>query len=232
MRINKYLASAGVASRRKCEEFVTMGAVAVNGVVVRDLATDVLASDKVTVRGKAVTPAVDKVYVIMNKPKDVVCTCSDERGRKTVLDILPHAVKGARLFPVGRLDFTSEGLLILTNDGEFTRSVTHPSSKIEKVYVATLEKKFDRRDAEKLETGVDIDGEMTLPAKVRVIGKDPLRGDIVEIVITQGRNRQVRRMFYAIGYNVHALTRVRIGRLDLGDLKVGECRVLDCPPLV
>ena len=136
MRINKYLAECGLASRRKCEEFITDGKVSVNGTVVTDLATQISASDVVTVGGKRVSPVTKHVYLMMNKPKGCVTTVSDDRGRKTVIDIVLADFQDTRLFPVGRLDYDTEGLLILTTDGDLCNRITHPSSEIEKIYVA------------------------------------------------------------------------------------------------
>ncbi|MCL2846637.1 MAG: rRNA pseudouridine synthase [Firmicutes bacterium] len=218
MRINRYLAQSGVASRRRCEELVTGGLVTVNDLVVRDLATQVSPTDVVKVSGKVVKAAEEFVYVMLNKPKGYVTTCNDEHGRKTVMSLVPNDV---RLFPVGRLDYDTTGLLILTNDGEFTKRVTHPSSEVGKTYVVKTSHDITPTDIEKLCKGVMVDEVMTSPAQARALGKRE-----AELVIHEGRNRQVRRMFEALGLEVVALRRVAVGSLTLGPLKVGEYRII------
>lgn len=237
MRINKFLASCELGSRRKVEELVTGGRVAVNGKIVRDLSTQVLETDTVTVDGASVLKNEELVYVIMNKPMKTITAVTDFAGekfknpRRTVLDVLfndlPPNMPRPRVFPIGRLDYDTEGLLLLTNDGEFAESITHPSKKIEKTYVATLDRDFARTDIPKLENGIMLDGEITHPAKAQIIGKN-----IVELTITQGRNRQVRKMFEAIGYVVTNLKRIRIGQISLGKLRVGEFKILNTRPKV
>jgi len=162
------------------------------------------------------------IYILLNKPKGVVTTCDDEKGRKTVLDLIDkRELEGKRIFPVGRLDYDTEGLLILTNDGDFTRKMTHPSSKVKKVYVATLDKNIIDEDLKTLEQGIEIEGEKTHPAMARNI-----KSNVVELTITQGRNRQVRKMFEALGYKVVYLKRIAVGRIRLGNLKTGEWRFI------
>ena len=226
MRLNRYLALCGIASRRRCEEYITAGRVCVNDKTVYGLATIVAETDTVKVDGNEVIPSTEYIYIILHKPKGVVTTCDDERGRKTVIDMIPKTVLQARrVFPVGRLDYDTSGLLILTNDGEFTKRVTHPSSRIPKTYLAKLDKPVTSSDLLKLEKGVEIDGEKTHPAKAT--GKQ----NLVELTITQGRNRQVRKMFEALGYKVLDLKRTSIGRLRLGSLRRGEYKVISKPTL-
>ena len=230
MRINKYLALCGVASRRKAEQLVLNGNVFVNGKEIRDLATVIQSGDKVEINEKVVAPQ-EFVYIMMNKPRGYVTTCSDEKNRKTVIDLLENVDE--RIFPVGRLDYDTEGLLLLTNDGDFAKELTHPSKKVPKTYVATLDKPIDATDLKQLETGVIIDGEKTFPAKAKIISPSvgaisnrPLNSRcIVQLTITQGRNRQVRKMFAALGYDVKHLKRTAIGGFVLGDLRVGEWRI-------
>ena len=226
MRINRYLAGCNLGSRRACEDLVTGGVVAVNGRVVRDFATIIGETDKVTVNGRAVKPQGGFIYIIMNKPRGYITSCRDERGRKTVLDLIPQS-KQTRIFPVGRLDCDTEGLLILTNDGEFANALAHPNAKIEKTYHATLDIPFRPTDTEKLQNGIDIDGEMTHPARVKI-----LADRVVAVTVTQGRNRQVRRMFSALGYCVMHLNRVSIGKLTVGNLKIGDFTVTDLKPVI
>lgn len=222
MRINKYLASCGIGARRKCEEFVSGGKVRINGQIITDLATQVTEGDVVEFNGKVATPHQENIYIILNKPRGYVTTCDDERGRRTILDLIDNAkLGGALVFPVGRLDYDTEGLLILTNDGDFARAVSHPSSRVEKTYVATVDKAVLTKDLRTLERGVMVDGEMTHPAKVQAI--TPNR---IKLVITQGRNRQVRKMLAALGYTVTHLERTAVGALTLGNLKRGEWTVI------
>jgi len=218
MRINKYLASCGIGSRRKCEEYILNGLVTINDKVIKDLSTTINPKDIVKFESKVIKPDNKLVYILLNKPKGVVTTCNDERGRTTVLDLInPTAIDNARIFPVGRLDYNTEGLLILTNDGEFARKMTHPSSQVEKVYVVTVDRKVKEDDIKMLENGVMIDGEITHPAKAKVT-----KPNIVELTITQGRNRQVRKMFESLGYRVTHLKRTKVGKWTLGTLKVGD----------
>ena len=236
-RINKFLASCELGSRRKVEELVTSGRVSVNGKVVRDLSTQIKEDDKVEVDNAPIIQNEEKVYIIMNKPIKTITAVTDIIGekfknpRRTVLDVLfetfPPNMPRPRVFPIGRLDYDTEGLLLLTNDGAFAESITHPSKKIEKTYVATLNKDFPRLDLPKLENGIMIDGEKTFPAKANLLGKN-----IVELTITQGRNRQVRKMFDAIGYTVINLKRIRIGQITLGKLRTGEYKILNTRPKV
>ncbi|MCL2570087.1 MAG: rRNA pseudouridine synthase [Firmicutes bacterium] len=218
MRINKYLASCGIASRRKCEEIISQGRVKLNDGVVRNLATIVKNDDVVELDGNAISPNTNLVYIVLNKPRGYVTTCSDDKGRKTVMDLIrSDQYKSTRLFPVGRLDYDTSGLLLLTNDGDWARIITHPSSMITKTYVATLDNEIKRSDINLLERGVLIDDHMTQPAKVT-----PTDKKIVQIVISEGRNKQVRKMFETLGYNVEKLERIAVGNLTLAKLKIGE----------
>ncbi len=221
MRLNKYLASCGVASRRASEKFITAGLVKINGKVVTDLSAQVNeAKDRVTVEGKPVVLTVKKVYIMLNKPKGYVTTASDERGRKTVFELLK--IK-ERVFPIGRLDLKSEGLLLFSNDGELAHRLMHPNFKVNKVYRVRLDRPFHPDDLTPLESGVDLDGEMTAPCQVRYFMDTP---DRMEIKIHEGKKNQVRRMYEALGYNVKALKRVRYGPLLLQNLDRGQMRSL------
>lgn len=224
MRIAKFLAAAGVASRRKCEEIILEGNVKVNGKTVEELGTQVdPARDDVRVNRKKIELKQEKIYIMFNKPLGCVCTCEDERGRTTVLDY----IKGIdeRIYPVGRLDFTTEGLLILTNDGDLAFRLTHPSNEVNKRYLAIVDSEITSDDVRKLEKGVFIEGGKTAPAKVKLLKVSPTRTELT-IIIHEGRNRQVRRMFEAIGKNVVFLKRISVGDMNLGDLKKGEYRFL------
>ena len=228
MRINRYLAECGLASRRKCEEFVTEGRVTVNGKVITDLSTQIEAGDVVTVGGKRVSPVSKHVYLMLNKPKGCVTTVSDDRGRKTVMDIVRADYPDTRLFPVGRLDYDTEGLLILTTDGDLCNRLTHPSSEIEKVYTAKTEGRVTEDDLAELRRGVVLgDGKKTGKCRAYLLAYDSKTNiSTVEVAIKEGMNREVRRMFEAIGKNVVFLKRVAIGDLRLRGVDRGSYRKL------
>jgi len=224
MRINKFLAYSGVASRRAADELINDGVVKINGKVC-SLGDDVdVSSDKVTVNGKPVNVVKKYDYYIMNKPKGYVCTVKDDKGRKTVMDLLPNNAK--RLFPVGRLDYDTEGLLILTNDGELTYKLTHPKNEVPKTYLVKTEKPVSDEDLSKLRSGVYIDGVKTKKCNVRLVEsyKD---GAKLHVTISEGKNRQVRKMFEAVGNCVDFLKRIKIGDLTLTGLDRGEVRQLN-----
>lgn len=223
IRLQKYLAMANVASRRASEQYILDGRVKVNGKVVCELGTKVNESDKVEFDGEIINIVKKKYYIMLNKPTGYVTTASDEFDRKTVLDLVSD-IKD-RIFPVGRLDADTEGLLLLTNDGDFTYKISHPSNRKEKVYHAFVKGIITRAEADKLRRGVEIDGRYTAPAKVEVleVGKNSC---LCEIRICEGRNRQVRKMLDAVGHSVIELTRVAIGNVNLGNLPVGKWRHL------
>ncbi len=225
MRINRYLAECGVDSRRKCERYVIDGRVTVNGRTVTDLAAQISPRDSVAVDGKKVTPVAKHVYLIMNKPKGCVTTVSDDRGRKTVLDIVRGDYPDTRLFPVGRLDYDTEGLLILTTDGDLCNRLTHPSSEIEKVYSAKVEGEVSESELAAIRRGVEIDGKKTKKCRAVLVGYDrKTNHSSVEVAITEGMNREVRKMFEAVGRHVTFLKRVAIGDLRLRGVDRGSYR--------
>lgn len=221
-RLQKVMAELGVASRRKCEELILQGKVKVNGQVVSELGTKVDKQNAVIeVEGRKLEALTDKVYVLLNKPVGYITSAKDQFGRPTVLDLV-SGVK-ARIFPVGRLDYDTEGLLILTNDGELTYRITHPSHNIDKTYQAVVKGRISAQDIAAFKQGIIIEGYKTAPARleiIRMLGEDTL----VHITIHEGRNRQVRKMCDAIGHKVLKLKRICIGKLELGDLKVGSWR--------
>jgi len=226
MRINKFLAECGIASRRNCETLVTAGRVKVNGKTVTMLATDVDPElDLVSVDEKPVKPIARHLYIALNKPKGYVCTTSDEFGRKTVMDFFEGKYPGKRIFPVGRLDYDTEGLLILTTDGDLSNRLMHPRNEISKTYVAKIEGEIAESDLNKLRQGVILDGVKTKKCKVRLLGTEN-NVSRVEVVITEGRNRQVRRMFESINRDVIFLKRTAIGDIKLGGLYRGNFREL------
>lgn len=223
MRLQKYLAHCGVASRRKSESFIQDGRVKVNGHIVTDMGVVIDPSkDRVSVDGRRVTPSARRSYYLFYKPRGVVCTTSDEKGRQCVADFFKQQKN--RLYPVGRLDKDSEGLLIVTNDGDLANRVMHPRFCIEKEYSVTLDKPYEKRHADALLAGIDI-GEKNMAAAKRVDFRVRQDGrSVVYITLTQGLNREVRRMMEAQGYGVLRLCRRRIGALTLGQLKPGQSK--------
>jgi len=225
MRLQKYMAMCGVAARRKCEEIILSGRVKVNGVVIDQMGTQVEEGDVVELDGAVITPQEEKRYIIYHKPAGEVTTVSDDKGRETVMD--RFADFPVRIYPVGRLDYDSEGLLLLTNDGEMAQRLTHPSCEVDKVYLARVTGNPSNEAIERLRRGVFMEGDerRTYPAAVRVVRDESLFSDIV-VTIHEGRNRQVRRMFDAVGHKVLLLRRIRFGPLELGDLRRGQWREL------
>lgn len=223
MRINKYIAASGLCSRRKADELISNGNVKVNGASMREPGYDVKEGDKVVVNGKPIETKQKLEYVAINKPLGVVTTVSDDRDRETVMEIVADV--DARLFPVGRLDYNTSGLLIMTNDGDMAYRLTHPKHEVTKTYVAVVQGVLSDARVNKLRQGVDIGGFVTSPAKVKII-KGTKTSTTVEITIHEGKNRQVRKMFAAVGNKVVALERVAIGDIKLGRLAVGHYRKL------
>ncbi len=222
MRINKFLAEAGVGSRRACDKLIEEGSVLVNGKPCV-MGQDVSSNDVITVNGKRISSVKKFEYYILNKPKGYVCTVSDDKGRKTVMDLLPKLT--TRIFPVGRLDYDTEGLLILTNDGDLTFRLTHPKNEIPKTYLVKIEGEITELALSKLRAGVYIDGVKTNKCNVRVV-EELKTGTKLSITITEGRNRQVRKMFEAVGKEVVFLKRIKIGDLTLRGLDRGKSRKL------
>lgn len=217
-RLNKFLANNGVCSRRKADEYIESGRVSINGVVVTELGTKVTEKYKVWVDGKEITDDSQKMYVKLNKPTGVVSTAKEQFGRQCVTDLVDAKV---RLYPVGRLDMYSEGLILLTNDGEFANRITHPRSHVSKTYEVTLTQEVLDEDIEKLKSGVDIGGYVTKKAEVTRLDEN-----VLKIVIYEGKNRQIRKMCEVTGYKVKKLKRIKIGELELGNLKIGKYEFL------
>lgn len=224
MRLNKYLASCGAASRRGADELIRSGRVKVNAAVVTEpgarVETD---NDTVTLDGKKVTPVSKMTYIMLYKPKGCITSVRDDKGRKTVYDYLD--VEVPHLVPVGRLDYDTEGLLLLTNDGELANRLTHPSGEVPKTYLVRAEGQFPEHILAKLRKGVEIDGVKTKRSKVKLLEQDEKEGKLL-VAITEGRNRQIRRMFEAVERNVVFLKRMAIGELRLGGLARGKWRYL------
>lgn len=231
-RLQKYLASSGIASRRKAEEYILDGKIKVNGIVITELGTKVNPEqDKIEFEGKEVKKQERKVYVLLNKPIDYVTTVKDQFNRNTVIELV-KPVGDVKLLPVGRLDMYTSGALILTNDGDFIYHVTHPKHEIEKTYTVTLRGKIQNEEVEKLRKGVTINEEeeeyITKPAKVRILKIDEEKNiSRLEITIHEGKNRQVRKMCEAVGRKVIALHRSKIGNITVKDLKIGQWRYLN-----
>jgi len=222
MRINKYIASAGVTSRRKADELIEAGKVKVNGKVLENPGYQVEDSDLVEVDGVAIKPASKLVYYLLNKPCGFVTSTADKEGRRVVTELVPDEI---RVFPVGRLDYNTSGLLILTNDGELANKLMHPSGEFDKTYLVRCTGIVTRAEASRLAKGVDIGGFVTSPAEVKLIRHDK-NSTVAEITIHEGKNRQVRRMFEALGHEVTELQRIRLGNLTIGKLALGQCRKL------
>lgn len=223
MRINKYIAQAGLCSRRKADELIANGNVKINGAVLKEPGYEVAAGDKVEVNGTQISAKQKTEYVLINKPTGMVTTVSDDKERLTVMDVVADI--DARLFPVGRLDYNTSGALIMTNDGEMAYRLTHPKHEVYKTYRARVAGILSNEKAARLRRGVDIGGFVTSPAKVNII-KGTQHSTIVEISIHEGKNRQVRKMFAAVGNPVQELERIAIGEIRLGHLKPGHYRKL------
>ncbi|WAA13802.1 pseudouridine synthase [Fervidibacillus halotolerans] len=223
-RLQKVIARAGIASRRKAEQLILGGKVTVNGQIVTELGTKVSSKDIIEVEGIKVEKE-EPVYFLLYKPRGVLSTVSDDKGRKTVIDFFPEL--DYRIFPVGRLDFDTSGLILLTNDGDLANKLMHPKFEMDKTYIAKVKGIPSRRDLKKLQNGIQLEDGVTAPAKVKFRSGDRKKGTaIIEITIHEGRNRQVRRMFDAIGYPVLKLKRERYAFLTLDGLAPGEYRPL------
>ena len=221
-RLHKYMARCGIASRRKSEEMVFAGRVKVNSMQVSEIVMIDDEIDKVEVDGVEIAPEENKVYVIINKPTDVITSVKDQFGRKTVLDFVDVE---ERIFPVGRLDYDTSGLLLLTNDGEVTYKLSHPSQEINKVYEAEALGRFTESEIAEFEAGLQIEDFLTSPAEIKILS---VQKDIsnVRITIHEGRNRQVRKMCEKVGHPVIKLKRIKFGEIEIGGLKPGEWRFL------
>lgn len=223
-RLQKVIAHAGFASRRKAEQFIQEGKVSVNGRVVTELGTKVSETDEIEVNGIPVERE-EPVYFLLYKPRGCISAVEDDKGRQVVTDYLEEVPE--RIYPVGRLDYDTSGVLLLTNDGEFANLMTHPKHEIDKVYVAKVEGVPSKETLRQLEKGVRLDDGRTAPATARLLKKDRAKGKaIVELTIHEGKNRQVKRMFEAVGHSVEKLKRERLGFLNVDGMDPGEYREL------
>ena len=217
-RLQKLIARAGICSRREAEKFISAGRVTVDGKIIRELGAKASINQKICVDGKPLHFDEENIYLMLNKPRGYVSTVHDERGRKTILDLIDVS---ERVYPVGRLDLNSEGLIILTNDGDLTNSLIHPRFEVSKTYRAKISGEITEEKLDRLRAGIELDDGLTAPAEIYWLDKD-----LVEVTIREGRNRQVRRMFAAIGCDVKRLRRIKFAGLTLDGLKVGKFREL------
>lgn len=223
-RLQKVIANSGICSRRKAEELILAGKVKVNGQVINELGTKVTEKDEIIVDGKLVETE-EKVYFLLNKPRGVVTTTSDDKGRKTVVDLIDT---DKRIYPIGRLDYDTTGVLILTNDGEFDNLIMHPKSEIDKVYLAKVKGIATGEEVKKLESGVEVEGIMLSSSRVKIKKIDKEKEEsFIELTIHEGKNHQVKKMLNAVGLLVDKLTRERIAFLTTDKLKSGEYRKLN-----
>ena len=223
-RLQKLIAQSGYCSRRKAEELISEGRVKVNGKVVTELGTKADVEDIITVDGKKINME-RKVYILMNKPRNVVCSAKDDRGRPTVVDLIEGV--GERIYPIGRLDFDTTGVLLLSNDGDLTNKLIHPSKEIDKTYRVTIDGFANEDQLERIRRGIKLDGVMTSEAIVEVskINKEK-RKSIINITIHEGKNHQVKRMFNTVGLKVVKLNRIEFAGFKVGGLKEGQYRLL------
>lgn len=219
MRINKYIATCGICSRREADELIKSGKVRVNGNVVKELGMQIQDSDEVHVNGNKICNLGSKIYIMLNKPQGYVTTVKEQFNRPCVMDLIDEDL---RVFPVGRLDMYSEGMLLLTNDGEFMNKIIHPRTHVPKTYKVTTNNVVNLEHVDRLQSGVDIGGYITQKAKVFNV-----RDNSFEITIFEGKNRQIRKMCMAVGLKVVSLKRIKIGQLELGNLKSGKYRYLN-----
>lgn len=217
-RLQKIIARAGICSRREAEKLILAGKVSVDGKIICELGAKAELNQKIRVDGKLLTLDVEKIYIMLNKPRGYVSTTKDERGRKTILELIDIS---ERIYPIGRLDLNSEGLILLTNDGELTTALIHPRFEVKKTYRTKISGVLTEEKLDLLRAGIELDDGLTAPAEIYMLDKD-----LVEITIHEGRNRQVRRMFSAIGCDVKRLRRIKFANLTLDGLKVGKWREL------
>ena len=223
-RLQKVIANSGYCSRRKAEELISKGKVYVNGEKITELGTKVNKTDAIEVEGKVLSLEEDKVVYLLNKPRGIISSVSDDKGRKTGVDLIDTK---KRIYPIGRLDYDTTGLILLTNDGELANTLMHPNNKVEKKYVAKLNKYFEISDLKKLEHGIKVDGVKCIPTRVKIKKNDKEKDySIVEISILEGRNHIIKRVFMELNYLVDKLTRIEYAFLNLDGLKSGEYRQL------
>lgn len=219
MRLNKFIASSGICSRRKADELIIAGKIKINGKVVNELGIDVSENDKIEYNNEVLSVTEEKIYLMLNKPVGYITTAKEQFDRKCVMDLIHEKT---RVFPIGRLDKDTEGMLLLTNDGELTNKLTHPSHEVRKKYIVNTDTVIKKEMIEKLKNGVDIGGYITKKADVKLLDKNN-----IEIIISEGKNRQIRKMCENNNIHLISLKRVAIGSLTLGDLKLGQYKKLN-----
>lgn len=223
-RLQKFIANSGYCSRRKAEELISKGQVYVNGEMVTELGTKVSGNEDIVVEGVTLGKQTRKKYYLLNKPRGYICSVSDDKGRKVVTDLIDT---NERIYPVGRLDYDTTGVLLLTNDGEFANILMHPSNEVEKTYLAIIEGIMTTEEIYELKGGVVVDGVKVIPKRVKIKKKDLEKNKSkVEVTIVEGRNHIVKKMFEAVGHPVNKLTRERLAFLDVKGLQSGEYRYL------
>jgi 23S rRNA pseudouridine2605 synthase len=225
-RLNKKIADAGICSRRKADELIESGVVKVNGVVVKELGTQVSDKDEVEVNDKLIEK-VEKKYLVMNKPRGVICSAKDDLGRKTVIDLLPPYYQQYRVFPVGRLDYDTKGVLLLTNDGDFMNMLVGPRSGLQKIYLVRIDGMILKETVTRLESGIILDGKQTLPCLIDIESIDRKnQSTLVKVTLTEGKYHQIKAMFELVGHKVKHLTRVVFGNITVNELGDGMAREL------
>ena len=223
-RIQKVIADSGYTSRRKAEELIKQGKVEVNGNIITELGTKVSGTDNIVVEGTLLKKNENKEYYMLNKPRGVISSVSDDKNRKTVVDLIQTET---RIYPIGRLDWDTTGLILLTNDGELTNILSHPKNEIEKTYIAKIEGILTKEDIAKLKKGIEIDGRKCVPTRFKIRKKDEIKNtSMVEITIIEGRNHIVKKIFNSLKHDVIKLKRETYAFLTLGNLKSGEYREL------
>lgn len=222
-RLQKIIADSGICSRRKAEQLILEGKVKVNGVIVKTLGVKASFNDEILVNNKPLIKE-EKLVYMLNKPKNVISSASDDKGRVTVVDLIDSKY---RIYPLGRLDYDSSGLILLSNDGQLMQKLIHPSSKIEKVYEVKISGLINKEEIKKLEAGVRIDGYLTAPASIKLLRNNQnKKTSFLQVSIHEGKNRQIRKMFMTLGYKVLDLKRIKEANISLGNLKSGEYRLL------
>ncbi|HHX80744.1 MAG TPA: rRNA pseudouridine synthase [Acholeplasmataceae bacterium] len=226
-RLQKLIARSGYCSRRKAEELIRLGKVAVNGHIITEMGFKVSEKDRITIEGEPLISVNENIYLLMNKPRYIITSTSDDKNRRTVIDLLPKQYQKFRLYPVGRLDYDTKGVLLLTNDGDFMNALVGPKSDVEKEYLVRLDGLISKRELKEIEKGVELENYKTRPCKAFLESVDRKnKSSLARIILKEGKYHQVKEMFAAIGYPVKRLTRIRFGNLTAEGLKEGEVREL------
>jgi 23S rRNA pseudouridine2605 synthase len=220
MRIQKYIADCGICSRRKAEELILAGRVSIDKNIAK-LGDNYQENSNIFIDGKLIKNNIDSIVIMINKPIGIICSAKDQFGRKIILDLLPKKLRDKRLYPIGRLDYNTQGLILLTNDGDIAYKLTHPSNNIKKTYIVKTNKKITQKEIDAFKNGILIDGYKTKPAKLQISNDKSI------VILNEGRNRQIRKMFEKLGHKVIELKRISIGNLELGNLEAGKYKILN-----